>query len=256
MKRLGALFGAILCFLPLLATPREVTIWHAYRGAEEQALREAADTFNRRNDRWRVVLLAVPYDAFTSKLVNAVPRGNGPDAFIAAHEWIGGWAAGGLITPLPDETGREIAAAMLPTTATAVTSDNRLWAIPLTFKSLVLFYRTDLIERPPQTTAELIAQARLFSDPAKGRYGLAFEAASAYYAVPFLHAFGGGLCLGEGATTPCLDHAGNRAALGYLARLIPRERIVPEEATAARCPRPLCDKRTVVCRRDRPRCPL
>ncbi len=226
---------SFLLFLPLLlsAAPSEIVVWHSYRGAEEQAIREVVEAFNRSTNEWQVTLLAVPYDAFASKLVNAIPRGNGPDAFIYAHERIGGWAISKLITSLPTDFSGEISSSMLPTTIHAVTFQGKLWGIPLTFKSLVLFYRSDLITTPPRTTQELFAQARIFSNPEKRRYGLAFEAASAYYVAPFLYAFGGGFCLDDHSPTPCLDHPANAHALAYLARLVNSDRLVPEEATGA-----------------------
>jgi len=227
---LTVLFGTLL----LRAEPsREIVVWHAYRGAEEAALREAVHRFNAAMPQWRITLLAIPYDAFTTKLTNAIPRGNGPDAFIAAHERIGAWSAGGLIDPLPADAARWAEGVFLPTTAAAVRANGTLWALPLTFKSLVLFYRRDLIATPPRTTAELLDAARRFSNPAAHRYGLAFEAASAYYAAPFLFGFGGGFCLDESHPNPCLDHPANRAALDYIARLVNQDHLVPDEATAA-----------------------
>ncbi|HSA33707.1 MAG TPA: extracellular solute-binding protein, partial [bacterium] len=101
MKRLS-LFTLLLflCIATLEAAPRQITVWHSYRGAEETAINGLAEEFNAlHRDDIRVTLLAVPYDAFANKITSAVPRGNGPDAFIYAHERIGDWAASGIIEP-------------------------------------------------------------------------------------------------------------------------------------------------------------
>ena len=45
-------------------------------------------------------LVALPFGAFDSKLETAIPRGNGPDLFIAAHDRLGHWAASGLLEPV------------------------------------------------------------------------------------------------------------------------------------------------------------
>jgi len=94
---LGVLLSA--CSPSRDATDDGLVVWHAYRGAELKALTgsvercaEALETSAR--------VVAIPYDAFVNKVSVAVPRGNGPDIFIAAHDRLGHWAAGGLLEPL------------------------------------------------------------------------------------------------------------------------------------------------------------
>ena len=218
------------------AEPAEVRVWHAYRGNEARALEKLAGQFNASQQNHRVTLLAIPYDAFASKLTNAIPRGNGPDAFIFAHERIGDWARSGLIQPLEHAYGRTVEARMIPSTMRAVSYRDRYWGVPLSFKSLVLYYRTDKIKTPPASTQQLVEIAKKFSRPGQGRYGLAFEAAAVYFAAPFIYGFGGGFCL-EKATDDraqaCLDGPGNEKALAYIASLVHEKSVVPEEATAA-----------------------
>ncbi len=236
MKRLS-LFTLLLflCIATLEAAPRQITVWHSYRGAEETAINGLAEEFNAlHRDDIRVTLLAVPYDAFANKITSAVPRGNGPDAFIYAHERIGDWAASGIIEPLGPYYTEHIGTRMLPVTIEAMRSGDKLWGIPLAFKSLVLFYRTDLMDAPPGTTDELLAVAERFTDRAANRYGIAFEAASAYFAAPFLTGFGGGFCLDEAASdTPCLDTPENAAALSFIADIVRERKVAPDEATGA-----------------------
>ena len=40
---------------------------------------------------------AIPYDALHTKLATAIPRGHGPDLFVAAHDRVGDWARQGLV---------------------------------------------------------------------------------------------------------------------------------------------------------------
>jgi arabinogalactan oligomer / maltooligosaccharide transport system permease protein len=233
-----AVFLAILfSFFLIHAQAKDVVVWHSYRGTEQIALEELKNRFNESQDKYRAVLLSVPYDAFANKLTTAIPRGNGPDGFIFAHERIGDWVESGIISPLDSKTVENIRDDIIPSTFEALKYRGKFWGYPLAFKSVVLFYRTDLIKKAPASTDEMIAVAKKFSDSEKGRYGLAFEAASVYFAAPFLYGFDGGFCFEEGKTRvtgeACLDNEGNRKALDYIANMVNELKIVPQEATSA-----------------------
>ncbi len=232
------LFIAVLfSFFIICGQTKDVVVWHSYRGAEQIALEELKNRFNDSQDKYRAVLLSVPYDAFANKLTTAIPRGNGPDGFIFAHERIGDWVESGIISPLDSRTVEDIRDDIIPSTFEALKYNGKFWGYPLAFKSVVLFYRKDIVKKIPASTDEMISIAKKFSDPDKGRYGLAFEAASVYFAAPFLYGFGGGFCFEEGKTRvtgeACLDNEGNRAALDYIANMVNELKIVPQEATSA-----------------------
>src|SRR5262245_47009043 len=89
---------ALLLALPGVALAAPIRLWHAYRGDEQKALEEIVA-------RWRgepVELLAVPYDAFGSKLAAAIPLGEGPDLYIDSHERLGDYRARGIVGPAGD----------------------------------------------------------------------------------------------------------------------------------------------------------
>src|SRR5688500_12286162 len=128
--------------LPLIAIDAdagELVLWHSYRGEEKAALEEAASTWGRAHDT-TVPSVSLPFGAFDSKLETAVPRGNGPDLFVAAHGNLGKWTGMGLVEPWtePLDTHR-------PTTVEAVTVGGRTWGVPLAFKSIVLLYDPTIV---------------------------------------------------------------------------------------------------------------
>src|SRR5690606_30903091 len=111
-----------------------VKLWHAYRGAEQQALEQIIVGFDG-----QVELLAVPYDAFASKLESSIPLGEGPDLYIDAHERLGDYAQRGIVAPLPDS----LAATLTPEhyvdkAIAAVTIEGQPLGIPLSQKCLAL----------------------------------------------------------------------------------------------------------------------
>ena len=56
----------------VLLAVTQVMLWHAYRGAEEHALRTLVQRFNAEQSEYRVETLALPYDAFAAKLTSAI----------------------------------------------------------------------------------------------------------------------------------------------------------------------------------------
>lgn len=224
---------ASFAFLVALLTPalsfaqEPLKLWHAYRGAEEQALKELVGTWNAEHPDAQVEPLAVPYDAYTSKITSAVPRGHGPDVFIAPHESAGDWARSDILKTWSDKDANW--ADYHPTTVDAVTVDGQRYGIPLAYKSLVLFYNPGLVGSPPETTDELVALAQKHTDAPNGKYGLAYEATNFYMHGPWLHGFGGGVFEGDEVA---LDSAGNVASLAFVNKLVNELGVVPDEATA------------------------
>lgn len=230
----AVLLGFCALILSACSTERvddTVTIWHSYRGAEQQALDTLIESWNRENPDARVHALAVPHDAYTNKLTNAIPRGNGPDLFIAAHERIGDWVNASLIVPAPGkhETGT---APYLPVTVEALSYRGDTYGLPLAFKSLALFVNRSLVDE--------VTDARLdegleefcsdFQARKAGRYCLVYEAGSFYHHVPWLHSFGGGVFDAAGGVS--LARAENAASVAFVHEMI-RSGYVPEEATGA-----------------------
>ena len=81
-----------------------VVVWHAYHGAEEQALVDVAEAVEARTGA-DVQIVAVPFGGFDAKVETAVPRGNGPDLLISGHANIGKWSKLGVIEPLTPIAG-------------------------------------------------------------------------------------------------------------------------------------------------------
>lgn len=180
------LAALVLLWARPAAAAEPIVVWHAYRGEEEAALERAlaafSDAARERGEPVSISTLAIPYDAFSSKINAAVPLGDGPHLFIDSHERLGDYRNREVVAPVGDalESG-----AFLPAALEAVTLDEQVFAVPLNLKSLALYVNTDLADAP--ATFEEIVDAS-FAD---GIYPLAYEAMNPYAHAPLLHAFGG-----------------------------------------------------------------
>ncbi|MSP54439.1 MAG: extracellular solute-binding protein [Myxococcales bacterium] len=205
------LFGLQLLSAPAAAT--EITLWHAWRGEERAVLEELTSEYQSAHPGDQIELVSVPYESLASKLEAAVPRGNGPDLFIFAHERLGDWVKTALIQPVGPAADYTDAAH-----GALAGDDSLLYGWPLATKCLALFYNRALVPVPPETTDDLLRLADQLRDhPTEPtRWGFAWEATSAYHNAPFMHGFGGGALVDGRAQ---LDRPENRAAFAFIQQL-------------------------------------
>lgn len=211
----------------------ELVLWHAYRGDERAALEAVVGEFSAAHPGVTVRPVAIPYDAFPDKLTVAVPRGNGPDLFIFAHDRIGAWAEAGLLEPIGFWADEALIDRFHVETVRPLVYRGELYGLPLAFKTLALWYDTTLVARPPATTDELIATARRLRAERPAVWGIAWDLDSLYFHAPWLHGFGGAVYAGADTDELALASPAAAASVRFVRRLLAEERIIPEEATSA-----------------------
>ncbi|MEI8257245.1 MAG: extracellular solute-binding protein, partial [Deltaproteobacteria bacterium] len=201
-----------------------VMVWHAYRGEEQAALMLVIEAARRAEPDLTIDTLAVPFDAYASKLESAIPHGHGPDVFIDAHERLASYIDRGLVSPIDGAVSAQ-GDAFEPVALTAVQRGGHVYAFPLSVKCVALYVNTALIDHVPDTLEEVESlRARL---PA-GTYPLVYYAQNAYFHAPLAHAYGASL-LDE--TTGAYGFTG-RAARDSLVRVqsMIHDGVIPEEA--------------------------
>lgn len=164
----------LVCLFPLAASAQEITLdlWHAYTqgGNEDIALNSVVKDFEAANPNIKVKVLPVPDESFSNKLFTGIPQGSGPDAFIKAHDIIGNWADNKIIADLTPYMANidlnlyhNTTVQALKYTYTEKTDSGEkvqkdgFFAIPLAYKSAVLFYNKNRMAAPPATTSELLS---------------------------------------------------------------------------------------------------
>ncbi|MGM0575646.1 MAG: extracellular solute-binding protein [Myxococcota bacterium] len=212
------------------AEPEEVVLWHAYRAREKAALEQVVAAFNEARDDVRIRLQAVPYDPFVDKISITVPRGQGPDVFIFAHNMIGPWVDKGLLAPLGTRVPQGALEAFLPQTVKALVYRKNLYGLPLAFKSLALFYNRALLDEAPETMEDLLTEVKGTQDPDAGTWGFVYEAGLLYNHAPWMHAFGGRVFGEDGQ--PALDTPAQVEALEFARSLHREHRVLPKGINA------------------------
>jgi arabinogalactan oligomer/maltooligosaccharide transport system substrate-binding protein len=254
MRWLGlALVAALVIACGRPVDPHTVIVWHAYSGAEQEALSRLVHDFHAQEERRartekgyhpiRVRLLQISFDNLPDKVTNAIPRGHGPDVFVFAHDRLGDWVGKGLVEPIGFLAGEPTLQRFIPKTLSAFGMGRQLYGLPLTYKSVALFYHRDLVgEQAPATTQAMVQAGRAFMQrQGAGHYGLVYEAADTYFHAPWLFGFGGefltpcaageagpGQCSGQ--ALPIVSPAAVKA-LAFARRLAGPGGIVPAETT-------------------------
>ncbi len=207
----------------------ELVLWHSYRGKEQEALEKIIVDLNKTETRFKVTVSAVPYDAYLDKITAAIPRGRGPDVFIAAHDTIGDWAEAKVIQPVDDLLDPASVAQLQDGLVPAVLYKGHAWSFPLAFKSLALFRNTQLAPDAPRTTSELVRMAKAATHD--GVYGLVYENRLLYFHAPILFGFGGRIFDDAGA--PVLDDPANIASVRWAMKLGRDGGVMPQEVNGA-----------------------
>ncbi len=218
------------------AAPRsrhDLVLWHSYLGAEQQALERLVRDYNASGRGVHIRLLQVSFDNLPQKLTNAIPRGNGPDLFIFAHDRLGDWTRKKLLEPIGYWVGGDMASRFLPGLLGAFVDRGALYALPLTYKSLALFSNETLVPDPPRTTRQLLALGRRLTDASQGRFGLVYQSTDIYFHAPWLFGFGGRLLERSRGCVPKPALVSDRAvaALEFARKLAGPGGIVPPEVT-------------------------
>ena len=71
-RALALLVAFVACLVANRAQAAKIVVWHAYRGAEQEALERILDDFRRAHAGDEVESLAIPFDAYASKLEAAI----------------------------------------------------------------------------------------------------------------------------------------------------------------------------------------
>ena len=236
-------------------TRPELVLWHAYRADEADVLASIVEAINKERSDFRVKVLAVPYDAYLDKITAAIPRGRGPDLFIAAHDPIGDWAKAGTIQPIDDFIDTQRASSLVDGLLPAVTFtgsvakrpasgdagsdvgsdvgsvgddvvESHIYGLPIAFKSVALWRHLRRVPNAPKTLTELLEEAK--AQTVDGRYGLVYENRDLYFHAPFLFGYGGALF--DDAGRPALDSAGTIRSVEAV-QAIAASGIVPSEVS-------------------------
>ncbi|MBB3038123.1 ABC transporter substrate-binding protein [Hoyosella altamirensis] len=194
---------------------------------------QVIDRWNEDNPDEQVEFIELPGEADEQRnaLVQSLQAQDGQyDVMALDVVWTAEFAAQGWLQPLEDELAIETSG-LLPATVESATYRDTLYAAPQNTNGALLFYRTDLVETPPETWDELIESCPAAFDEGIDCYigqfrnyeGLTVNVSEA------VNAFGGAI-VGDDGQTPEVDTPEVREALQLLVDAF-ADGVIPRSAT-------------------------
>lgn len=117
------------------------------------------------------------------------PTGTGADVFVMAHDGVAVSAQAGNILEI-DLLAEEVRSSFVDNAIDAVTYDGKIFAFPLSMKTIVMFYNKDMVDAPVDTWTEMKEFAAEFNDPSQNKFACIWQAVEPYYAHGFLGGYG------------------------------------------------------------------
>jgi multiple sugar transport system substrate-binding protein len=188
-----------------------------------------AELVSRFNAEHRDLTIAVTRGPFETESVSdlaisSLLLGDSPyDLLLMDVTWTAKYAAAGWLLPLDDWLGPDAMVPLAPGAREGNRIEGQLWRIPLVADMGLLYWRTDLMDAPPRTPAELEATSRQLQRQGKVRWGYVwqgrqYEGLSCVF-LEVLHGFGGAWSPTSGPGFG-LNSAAAREAAAWLRGLI------------------------------------
>ena len=204
---------------------------HGKLFGDPAALRALIDEFERAHPGLAVREETLPSASDDQYQFYAINLQAGSDAFdVLAVDiiWVAGFARAGWLAQLEADSG------FFAGPMEAVTWEGKVHALPWFVDAGLLYYRTDLVEAPPRTWAELVARAKAATARAPGLHGFVWQGKQyeglVCNALEYLHS-NGGRVLERGRVL--IDSPENKEALAFMAELVHRHRVTPASVTTA-----------------------
>jgi len=177
--------------------------------------------FMEKNPDIKIDTVQKDTEALREDFQTASLAGEPPELLWTVNDHAGPFTAAGLIQPVDNLYDKN-------KFVESVVMEGKTWAVPISSGNhLMLLYNKSLVQKPPETTDELIEMGKQLT---KGdTYGLVYNQIEPFWLVPWLGGFGGKVFADDGVT-PTLNTPEMVNTLQFLYDLKFKHKIVPPES--------------------------
>ncbi|GAA0348640.1 sugar ABC transporter substrate-binding protein [Bacillus horti] len=167
--------------------PDSLKVWVNDESTQREALQTIFDNFET---EYGIKVDVTPMNMLDQieALALDAPAGNGPDIFFQPHDRIGNIVSSGLAEPVSID---DVIGDYVDTAIDAVTYDGEYYGLPLVVETYATYYNKSLVDKAPETMAEVMQIAEEQTNAGESRYGFLMEAANFYFTYPFFSGYGG-----------------------------------------------------------------
>jgi multiple sugar transport system substrate-binding protein len=227
---LVALAGSLSLGLWGLAAQRVEPVSVLMPAPFADATAELVSAFSRSHPRIALSVTRGPLEteAVSDLAISSLLLGDSPyDLLLMDVSWTPKYAGAGWLEPLDHWLGPDALADLAPGADLGNAFGGQLWRFPLLADMGLLYWRTDLMEAPPRTPAELVAISRRLQQAGRVPWGYVWQGKQyeglSCVVLEVLRGFGGHWLL---ENEPQLDSPAALAATGWLEDLV-RQGITP-----------------------------
>ena len=230
MNRLLTITALVLASQASAAT---LTVWNHFTDAAEVAwIRAQAAAFQKATGN-TVNIVALPLDQIPDKLLQAAPKGQGPDMVVTLpQDRLGQLASAGVIEPLDKYLTSKTD--LDKTAVSAMTYNGKLFGLPMFAESVALIYNKKIVKTAPTTWDEFIKVAQ--ANTGNGKFGFLVDLNNTYANYGIFSAYGSYIFKNNGGTLNVKDvgigNAGALKAVSLMNDLRYKYNLVPEGVTA------------------------
>jgi multiple sugar transport system substrate-binding protein len=211
---------------PLDTGRKEIVFKHGKLFSTPAKILELIAEFERENPSIDVLDEELPSNTDEQHrffVINLEGESSDFDVFALDVIWVPEFSRAGWVRPLDDLLTEDLRADFFPGTLAAVTSGGHVNAIPWHTTAGLMYYRRDLIPKPPRSFDELASMAAEAMKKSPGMRGFVWQGKQyeglVCDALEYMRSFGGDVLQGDRVT---IDSEENRAALRFMRSLIER----------------------------------
>src|SRR4051794_24981104 len=126
-----------------------LTFWNGFTGPDRPALEAIVKKFNASQDKVKINMTVMPWDVFFQKLLPAYAAKKGPDIAAMDTVQLAQYADKGVFADLEDLYGDSAFPAdkLVQSAADATKWDDKHYAVPMNFTTLLLYWNKDMFKQ-------------------------------------------------------------------------------------------------------------
>jgi len=179
------------------ASAATLTVWSHFTDSAEVAwLKSQAAAYTRQSGN-AVTIVTVPLDQIPDKLIQAAPKGQGPDMIVTLpQDRLGQLAASGVIEPMDKYVTTKTD--LDKTAVSAMTYNGKLFGLPMFAEAVAVIYNKKLVPSMPTTWDAFIKAAQ--ANTGNGKFGFLVDVSNAYANYGIFSAYGSYVFKNTGGT--------------------------------------------------------
>ena len=166
MKKLGLLvLIALLSFSTMAFAKSEVSIfWAEYDGLTPEFAQDLEAAFEKANPDIDLKIVSTPWDSLHDKLITALGADQAPDLSVIGTRWLIEFMEMDKVEPIAQHLSKELLE-NIPESIMEGKLKGVLYGLPVAIGPRLMFYRSDLTEKAPETFEEALEAAKKINNP-------------------------------------------------------------------------------------------